>query len=193
MTERLYWITCKDVNEANYLLAIINSDALYEAAQPLMSKGQFGSRDLHKHLWKLPIPEFDPKQKLHVAIAKAGERAATGAAQKLAEVREERGDKFSVTIARRELRKWLRESNEGKEVEAAVGQLLGLSLSPIAADDAETERREAWLDFLRECRRNPIYLDPDIDINDLIDEMYESLLEPYGLTEEVDVLPEVTN
>ena len=36
-------------------------------------------------------------------------------------------------------------------------------------------------------------LDPDIDINDLIDEMYESLLEPYGLTEEVDVLPEVTN
>ena len=193
VTERLYWIACKDVNEANYLLAIINSDALYEAAQPLMSKGQFGSRDLHKHLWKLPIPEYDPKQKLHVAIAKAGERAATGAAQKLAEVREERGDKFSVTIARRELRKWLRESNEGKEVEAAVGQLLGLSLSPIAADDAETERREAWLDFLRECRRNPIYLDPDIDINDLIDEMYESLLEPYGLTEEVDVLPEVTN
>ena len=75
---KLYWVTCKNLKEANYLLAIINSDALYEAAQPLMSKGQFGSRDLHKHLWKLPIPEFDPKQKLHVAIAKAGERAAAG-------------------------------------------------------------------------------------------------------------------
>ena len=189
----LYWIACKSTNEAHYLLGIINSHTLHEFVAPFVPKGQFGNRHIHKHLWKLPIPEFDLKQKLHVAIAKAGERAATGAAQKLAEVREERGANVSVTIVRRELRKWLRESNEGKEVEAAVGQLLGLSFWPIAADDAETERREAWLDFLRECRRNPIYLDPDIDINDLIDEMYESLLEPYGLTEEVDVLPEVTN
>ena len=188
----LYWITCKDFQEANYLLAIINSDALYEAAQPLMSKGQFGARHLHKHLWKLPIPEFDLKQKLHVAIAKAGERAATRAAQKLAEVRKERGDKFGVTIARRELRRWLRSSAEGKAVEAAVGQLLGMSFEP-EAEAAEVAGRQAWRNFIEEGRRNPIYLDPDIDINDLIDEMYESLLEPYGLTEEVDVLPEVTN
>ena len=27
---------------------------------PLMSKGQFGARDLHKHLWKLPIPGVRP-------------------------------------------------------------------------------------------------------------------------------------
>ena len=122
---KLYWTTCKDLSEAHYLLAIINSDALYEAVTPLMNKGQFGARDLHKHLWKLPIPEYDPKQKLHVAIAKAGERAAAGAAQKLAEVREERGNNVSVTIARRELRAWLRSSPAGKEVEAAVSALLG--------------------------------------------------------------------
>ena len=46
----LYWIPCEDRDEANYLLAIINSDALQEAVQPFMSKGQFGARDLHKHL-----------------------------------------------------------------------------------------------------------------------------------------------
>ena len=80
---------------------------------------------MQKHLWKLPIPEHDPKQKLHVVIAKAGERAAAGAAEKLAQVRQERGSKFSVTIARRELRAWLRSSPEGKEVEAAVKALLG--------------------------------------------------------------------
>ena len=56
----LYWIPCRDGDEANYLLAIINSNALQEAVQPFMSKGQFGARDLHKHLWKLPIPEYDP-------------------------------------------------------------------------------------------------------------------------------------
>ena len=67
----------------------------------------------------------------------------------------------------------------------------GLSFWP-AAEAAAATRRQAWQGFLRECRRNPIYLDPDIDINDLIDEMYESLLEPYELTEEGDVLPEVT-
>ena len=57
----LFWISCKDMQEANYLLAIINSKRLYATAvTPLMPKGQFGARHLHKHLWKLPIPEFDP-------------------------------------------------------------------------------------------------------------------------------------
>ena len=121
----LFWITCRDVQEANYLLAIINSQALYEAATPLMSKGQFGARDLHKHLWKLPIPEYDPSNPQHAAISAAGERAAEGAARQLERLRQERGPKLTVTIARRELRKWLRESEEGAAVEAGVGRLLG--------------------------------------------------------------------
>ena len=90
---------------------------------PLMPKGQFGARDLHKHLWKLPIPEFDPGKGQHVAIAKAGEEAARGAAQQLERLREQR-DKVTVTVARRELRRWLRESPEGKAVERVVGRLL---------------------------------------------------------------------
>ncbi len=121
---KLFWIPCASVNEANYLLAVINSDELRDSVAPLMSRGQFGARDLQKHLWKLPIPEFDSSVALHTGIAGAGERAASGAAAKLAELREQRGDKLTVTIARRELRKWLRESAEGKAVEDAVGELL---------------------------------------------------------------------
>ena len=34
-------------------------------------------------------------------------------------------DRVTVTIARRELRKWLRASPEGQAVEDAVGRLLG--------------------------------------------------------------------
>ena len=123
----LYWIACKNVREAQYLLAIINSDALNEAAKPLMSKGQFGARDLHKHLWKLPIPEFDSSEELHVEVSNAGKAAQEGAARELMRVRgerEESGRAFSVTVARRELRKWLRSSQEGKRVEEAVGELL---------------------------------------------------------------------
>ena len=122
--ETLYWISCKDLPEAHYLLAIINSQILYEMVQPLMPKGQFGARHLHKHLWKLPIPEFDPANPLHVAISEAGETAAAGAAKQLAQLREQR-DNVTVTIARREIRKWLRESDEGKAVEEVVAKLLG--------------------------------------------------------------------
>ena len=120
----LFWVPCKDIEEANYLLAIINSDALLEAVKPLMTKGQFGARDLHKQLWKLPIPQFDPAQELHLAIAQAGATAAVGAGEKLADLREERSDKLTVTIVRRELRKWLRTSEEGRVVEFRVGKLL---------------------------------------------------------------------
>ena len=120
---KLFWIACKDTGEAHYLLGIINSDALYGMVTPLMSKGQFGARDLQKHLWKLPIPEFDPDDPLHTEVSAAGEAAAKGAARHLARLREER-DRVTVTIARRELRKWLRASPEGQTVEDAVARLL---------------------------------------------------------------------
>ena len=120
----LYWVSCKDTQEASYLLAIINSYALYEAVAPLMPKGQFGARHLHKHLWKLPIPEFDPINPVHMRVSKAGEAATLGAAEQLAQLRQER-DRVTVTIARRELRKWLRNSPEGQAVESAVTKLLG--------------------------------------------------------------------
>ena len=118
----LFWITCCDIQEANYLLAIINSQALYEAVASLMPKGQFGARHLEKHLWKLPIPEFDAEDSLHAVVSEAGRVAAEGAAERLARLRQDRGE-VTVTIARREIRKWLRESDEGKAVEEAVGAL----------------------------------------------------------------------
>ena len=123
---KLYWVTCRDLQEAYYLLAIINSDALAVAVNQYTTPNWAGNtRDLHKHLWKLPIPEFDAGNVLHASLAKAGERAASGVAERLAELRAERGDRLTVTIARRELRKWLRESPEGAAVEEAVKDLLG--------------------------------------------------------------------
>ena len=112
------------MEEASYLLAIINSEALYEGVQPLMPKGQFGARHVQKHLWKLPIPEFDPSQELHAIIAEAGATAAITAGEKLEALRQQRGDRLTVTIARRELRQWLRTSTEGRNVETAVARLL---------------------------------------------------------------------
>ena len=119
----LFWVACKDMEEASYLLAIINSEALYEGVQPLMPKGQFGARHVQKQLWKLPIPEFDPEDSLHAVVSEAGRVAAEGAAERLARLRQDRGE-VAVTIARQEVRKWLRESTDGKAVEEAVEELL---------------------------------------------------------------------
>ncbi len=133
----LFWIACVNVQEANYLLAIINSETLATAVNKFTTANWAGkTRHLHKHLWKLPIPEFDPAVPLHAAIADAGQAAATGAAQQLAALRAQRSTSsgtakrgsprpLTVTIARRELRKWLRTSPEGKTVEGLVGRLLG--------------------------------------------------------------------
>ena len=121
----LYWIPCTDMHEASYLLAIINSDTLHDAVRPLMPKGQFGARHVHKHLWKLPIPEFNADNTLHARVSDAGAEAAAAAAERLEQLCADRGDDLTVKIARRELRKWLRESPEGAAVEAAVKDLLG--------------------------------------------------------------------
>lgn len=121
---RLYWVTCRDVEEAYYLLAIVNSGALSTSVNRYTTANWAGNtRDLHKHLWKLPIPEFDAENDLHVSVSDAGRRAAEGAAARLSELYEER-DRVTVTIARRELRAWLRGSDAGREVEGVVGRLL---------------------------------------------------------------------
>ncbi len=125
---RLVWVPAHSLVEASYLTAIINSDILQQQVEPLMSKGQFGARDLVKHLWRLPIPEFDGSDELHLAIAEAGAEAAVGARALWDEVRAARaasGKSTSVTVARREIRQWLSQSDEGQRVEELVGRLLG--------------------------------------------------------------------
>ena len=119
----LFWVTRTSVQEGHYLLGIINSSLLYELVKPLMSKGQFGARDLHKHLWKLPIPEFDSDEPLHAAISDAGQAAAEGVTEQLSQLRQQRNN-LTVTIARREILKWLADSQEGRAVETLVGELL---------------------------------------------------------------------
>ena len=67
-------------------------------------------------------------------LAAAGSEAAQVAPELRAE-REASGKVFSVTIARRELRRWLSESEEGQRVEGLMRRLL-------------KDRRTAYLDKL---------------------------------------------
>ena len=60
-----------------------------------------------------------------IAIADADQDAAVGVERELGNLRQRYPQRLTVTIARREVRKWLRESSEGKRVEEVVGGLLG--------------------------------------------------------------------
>ena len=118
----LYQVSCHDLDEAYYLLAIINSDALATAVNQFMPKGLFGARHLHKHLWKLPIPEYDPNEQTHADLSSLGKRAATEAEKIIAAL----GDPApSVTKARSVLRhEWQPNSGVAQNIETAVQQLL---------------------------------------------------------------------
>ena len=79
----LYWMEVDSPQEAHYLTSIINSDALWDAVQPLMPKGQFGARHVHRHPWRLPIPKYEAAESLHRALADAGAEAAREASARL--------------------------------------------------------------------------------------------------------------
>jgi hypothetical protein len=69
---RLYWATCQTESEAHYLLAILNSSLMTELVAPYQSRGNFGARDFHGHVWNIPIPEFDSSNNLHMQLATSG-------------------------------------------------------------------------------------------------------------------------
>ena len=123
----LYRVSCETLYEAQYLAAVINNRTLESAVEGLMPKGQIGARHLHKHLWRLPIPTYDPGDGLHREVALGGAEAAEGAALRFAELQAERqaqGRTTSVTVVRRELRAWLERSAVGRRIEGLVERLL---------------------------------------------------------------------
>lgn len=121
----LYWVRTNSHDEAVYLCGIINSLLLRQRVAPLMPKGQFGARDLHTHLWKLSIPQYDAADPAHSGLVGAAGRAAHGVAKLLnREKRQRVPEGLDARRARQLARKWLAESAAGAAVEDAVRSVL---------------------------------------------------------------------
>ncbi len=120
---KLYQVSCRDLNEAYFVLAIINSNTLAKAAKPFCPTNWAKEiRDLHKHLWKLPIPAYDPNDSDHVDLSRLGKRAATEAEKMITGLVD---PNMSVTKARSILRhQWQPNSRTAQAIETAVQQLL---------------------------------------------------------------------
>ncbi|TVS01003.1 MAG: SAM-dependent DNA methyltransferase, partial [Rhodospirillales bacterium] len=78
---KLYWATVDTEVEGLYLTAILNSETARSRAEAYQSRGQWGARDFDKVIFNLPIPRFDPAERLHVALADAARRAEAVAAE----------------------------------------------------------------------------------------------------------------
>jgi hypothetical protein len=76
---KAYWAELPE-DEARYLAAIVNSGIGLERARDFMSRGAFGTRDIHKAMLDLPFAEFDAENALHVELTGAAAEAEAAAA-----------------------------------------------------------------------------------------------------------------
>ncbi len=114
-----YWTAARSAEEARYLVAVLNADALRLKIAAMQSKGQGGARDFDNLIWELPIPEYDARDPAHRALAAlATEAEAVAAAVPLRE-----GAHF--TAHRRAIRDALAAAGISARLDAAALALLG--------------------------------------------------------------------
>jgi hypothetical protein len=115
---KLYWMALASEAEGKYLTAILNSEAARARVEQYQARGQFGARDFDKVMFNLPIPRFDPKNKLHRALADAAAEA-----EKVADL-VELPDGVKFQRARGLVRTALAEVSISRKIDALVAKLL---------------------------------------------------------------------
>jgi hypothetical protein len=116
---KLYWAACSTISEADYLCAILNSEAVTQAVRRFQARGEHNPRDFDMYVWQLSIPEFDPKDALHANIAGHG-ADLRGEVAKLAP------PKTRFEKQRRFVRESITAMDVGRQTSALVTQLIGL-------------------------------------------------------------------
>jgi len=113
----LYWATMNSEDETDYLCVIMNSAATTEALRPFMSYGK-DERDIHKHVWQLPIETYDPQNPIHARLV-----ALARAAQTIAAAFEVKED-LHFAATRRHIRERIEASEAGEEISRIVEEML---------------------------------------------------------------------
>ena len=115
---KAYWATARSPEEADYLVAVINSATVLAKITDLQSHGQRDKRDFDNLVWTLPIPEYDETDALHKDLAAAAAHAETVAAAV------ELTDSQHFTAKRRAIRAALVADGVAAEMEAMLDALL---------------------------------------------------------------------
>ncbi len=154
----VYWAAVTSPAEGRFLVGILNSPVLTEQVRPLMSYGK-DERHIDKHVWKLPIPTYDPANDLHVEIARLAETLT-------AEIAEMRFRSTNFTVIRRDLRAHLLSSDAGRQLNSHVATLL--DLAETSDPGATTAQQATPDDLLIRLTAGPLGLpaaDVEIDVD----------------------------
>ena len=116
----LYWFAPGSETEANYLIAILNSETGRKQISNLQAVGQFGARHFDKVMFTLPIPRFDPSEELHEKLSSLAVQAEALAADVTLP------DNVKFQRARRLVREALAEAGISQDIDEAVRELLSL-------------------------------------------------------------------
>jgi len=76
-------------------------------------------RDIHKHIWEVPIPTFNPQDPLHRRLAELGKSAENIAAGF------DLDPELHFAASRRHIRELLEQHPEGQEINDIVFELIG--------------------------------------------------------------------
>jgi hypothetical protein len=124
-TDVTYSFETEERREADYLVALLNSPTVDALIKPMQARGLWGPRDIHKKVWELPIPEFNPKDKAHLRLAEIAKACAEKVKEMLPGLRKlfqgVRGP-HAIGRARTTVRKALK--NELDEIDGLVKDIL---------------------------------------------------------------------
>lgn len=115
----LYWAPTATLGEAQYLEAVLNSEAARRRVERLQARGEQGARHFDKLFFTLPIPRFDVRDALHQKLAQASVRAEKVAGDVLIDPVQ------PFTRSRSLIRQRLADTGSSAEIDALVEELLG--------------------------------------------------------------------
>lgn len=115
-----YWSVANSLEEAAYVVAVLNTEIVLNRVKDLQPVGQRDPRHFDNLVWTLPIPEFDASDAVHVDLAAAALHAADVAA------RVELPANAHFTAKRRLIRQALEADGVAETIERLVDALLPL-------------------------------------------------------------------
>jgi hypothetical protein len=72
---QLYWGLTESLEEARFIVAILNSDVTTMAVRRMQRRGEHNPRHVGKKVFSLPIPLYDPDNAAHVQLTALAEHA----------------------------------------------------------------------------------------------------------------------
>jgi len=106
---KTYYYETDNKKEAQYLVAVLNSEIVDDLIKGMQSRGLWGPRDIHKKVLELPIPKFNPKNPIHRELSEIAKRCKKNVDKILPSLTEKYN---SIGYIRKKIRNELRDETD---------------------------------------------------------------------------------